>query len=655
MTFLNPWPALVAAAVAVPLLLVLYFLKLRRQALRMPSTLLWRSSTEDLQANVPFQRLRWSVLLLLQLLLLATLLAALARPVLQTGHGGASRMILLIDHSASMNAPDGNDPTTPDYSRLDAARDAAREVVRRLGRRNEPAELMVVGFGATPRVLCGFESNRRLLLNAIDAIEPTDEAADLDAALQLAGAFAVRADTAQATAPDVVLFSDGGVGRPQAQGSRSGSGFLLPVGALRFVGVGPSPDSAVDNVGIVAFSARRDYRDPGRVLIFARLANAGPSPIETAVTLRVDGSPAETRALSIPAATTLGPGEAAYTGTQEIPGAAVLSLTCNRRDELAADNTAALVVRPPTTPRIGVVHAEPDPDRFLIGLLEAMQPRRLVILPAPDDNPAAWPGWSRDAFDLVVFDRVSPAQMPPVPTLTFGAAPPGVTERDPNSLDAARILSWDRLHPVMRHVSLDGLVYSGFSGYDLPETWTALAYGPQGPVITSRTAGGDRHVAVGFDLTQSNWPMDVSITVFLQNVFDHLLLAAGEAALSFLPGEPVVVRSGAETHELVVEGPTSITVQTQPGSETTLPPLRRVGLYGVRGAVAPMDRIAVNMLSDQESDIRPLRSLRVNAGDTQAGAVGDAAPLELWPILAAVAVGLLLLEWIVYCGRIRAG
>ncbi len=375
MTFLNPWPALVAAAVVVPLLLVLYFLKLRRQSLRMPSTMLWRSSTEDLQANVPFQRLRWSALLLLQLLLVATLLAALARPVVQAGRGGASRMILLIDRSASMNAPDGNRPATPDYSRLDAARDAARETVRRLGRRSEPAELMIVAFGATPRVLGGFESNRRRLMDAIDAIEPTDEQADLEAALRLAGAFAIRDDTPDAAPPDVVLFSDGGVGRPM-QGSRSDSGFLLPMGALRFVGVGPPPETPVDNIGIAAFSARRDYRDPGRVLIFARLVNAGPSPVDTTVTLRVDGSPAETRSLSIPAATAQGLGEAAYTGSQEIRASAVLSLTCNRPDDLAADNTAALVVRPPTAPRIGLVHAAPGPDRFLVELLEAINPCR---------------------------------------------------------------------------------------------------------------------------------------------------------------------------------------------------------------------------------------------------------------------------------------
>ena len=131
MSFLTPWSALVAAAIAVPLLVLLYFLKLRRQALRIASTILWRTATEDLQANVPFQRLRWSLLLLLQLLLVTLLIAALARPVVQTGRGTASRMILLIDRSASMNAPAGGvaGPGPTGGSRLDAARDAARETV----------------------------------------------------------------------------------------------------------------------------------------------------------------------------------------------------------------------------------------------------------------------------------------------------------------------------------------------------------------------------------------------------------------------------------------------------------------------------------------------------------------------------------------------
>ena len=108
-TFLSPFTALLAAAVAIPLLLLLYFLKLRRRTLRMASTLLWRRSFEDLQVNVPFQRLRFSLLLLLQFLLLLLLLFALAEPVIKAEVRPAPRIILLIDRSASMNAADADE------------------------------------------------------------------------------------------------------------------------------------------------------------------------------------------------------------------------------------------------------------------------------------------------------------------------------------------------------------------------------------------------------------------------------------------------------------------------------------------------------------------------------------------------------------------
>ncbi len=654
MSLLNPWWALVAAVITVPLLILLYVLKLRRQTLRMASTMLWHASTEDLQANVPFQRLRRSLLLALQLLLLATLIAALSRPVLQAPTS-ASRVVLLIDRSASMNALEagGVDPERGTRRRLDAALDAARQVVERLGRRSEPAELMVVAFASSAQVITGFESNRRLLLEAIDSIEPTDERADLDAALNLTGAFARRDETTDQPPPDVLLISDGGVGEPAA--TSSAGGFSLRAGNLRFVGVGPEAGSPVNNVGIAAFSARRDYQQPGRVLVFARLVNAGGQPVETTVTLRVDGEPVDIKPARIPAAGPDGLGEAAFTSSVEIPAAAVLTLTCGHRDDLSADNTAALVLRPPVAPRVGLIHAGPAPDRFLLGLLEAMEPQRLAVLPAGAEPGSVvdldWP-WADDELDLIVFDRVAPRDPGSVPTLTFGAAGQGVSARPPGRR-AARVLSWDRLHPIMRHVSLDALVYTGFGGFELPDGWTALATGPDGPVIAVLAAGPARHVLVGFSLTDSNWPMDVSITVFLQNVVDYLMLAAGEAALSFRPGDPIIVRARPDATELSVKGPLAVTVPVEPGEEVALPTLRRVGLYAVRGAVPPMDRVAVNMISDAESDIRPRRSLVVNAQEAEAAAPGEAAPLELWPGLAVAALGLLVLEWIVYCLRMR--
>jgi hypothetical protein len=148
--------------------------------------------------------------------------------------------------------------------------------------------------------------------------------------------------------------------------------------------------------------------------------------------------------------------------------------------------------------------------------------------------------------------------------------------------------------------------------------------------------------------------MDVSIAVFMHNVLNELIWPArGDAAISLRPGEPVTVRCRPEADTLSVEGPLGATLEVEPGSEVTLPALRRAGLYLVRGAVPPMDRVAVSMLSDQESDIRPRHSLLVNAQRAEAGAVGSATGLELWPYLAAAAIGLLVLEWIVYCLRMR--
>ena len=53
-------------ALVPPAIIALYFLKLRRQPLEVPSTYLWKRSIEDLHVNSLWQRLRQNLLLFLQ-------------------------------------------------------------------------------------------------------------------------------------------------------------------------------------------------------------------------------------------------------------------------------------------------------------------------------------------------------------------------------------------------------------------------------------------------------------------------------------------------------------------------------------------------------------------------------------------------------------
>lgn len=206
--FLSPLSGAIAASIVVPLLVLLYFLKLRRRPQPVPSTILWKKAIQDLQVNSPFQRLRRNLLLLLQLLLLAALLLALARPVMNYTPGAGQRTIILIDRSASMSATDLPHGRT----RLDEAKRRADDLVDTLGR---DGAAMIISFDDSAQTIQPFSGDRRILKSAIDSITPSDRRTKLEAAYRLAdaqAAFTQGESAGYRQAPDIYLFSDGRAG-----------------------------------------------------------------------------------------------------------------------------------------------------------------------------------------------------------------------------------------------------------------------------------------------------------------------------------------------------------------------------------------------------------------------------------------------------------
>src|SRR5262245_61274418 len=126
-----------------PVIIALYFLKLRRQPLAVPSTYLWSKAIEDLHVNSLWQRLRQSLLLFLQLLLIAMIAFTLLRPGWSGAKLEGKRFVFLIDTSASMAATDVG------HSRLDQAKQQTIGMIEQM----EPdSAAMVISFSNVAKV-----------------------------------------------------------------------------------------------------------------------------------------------------------------------------------------------------------------------------------------------------------------------------------------------------------------------------------------------------------------------------------------------------------------------------------------------------------------------------------------------------------------------
>src|ERR671933_2940489 len=106
--------------ITLPVVVIFYLLKVRRHDEEVSSTFLWNDLIRDLAAHEPLQRLKWRLLLVLQLLALGLITFAVARPFSEQIGRKPVQAVLLLDGSASMQARD----VTP--SRFAKAVDAAR-------------------------------------------------------------------------------------------------------------------------------------------------------------------------------------------------------------------------------------------------------------------------------------------------------------------------------------------------------------------------------------------------------------------------------------------------------------------------------------------------------------------------------------------------
>ncbi len=700
MSFLSPL-ALVGL-VFVPVVLAMYLLKLRRDERIVPSTLLWQKLLTDVEANAPWQKLRRSLLLLLQLLLVALLAILASRPFLERPAGLAGDVVVVIDTSASMGAVD----IPPD--RLSEAKRQVFEALKEL-----PANgtVSVIAAGATARVVVNGTTDIGRVRAAVEAITVSPATGDLGDALTLADALASRAGDAE-----ILVATDAALAvQPRVRLGHEVK--VLQVGRER------------RNQAIVALAVRHAASGVTRSA-FISVANLDIEPASRRLELWADGVLIDAKTLD-----RMEPQARTEVVVDDIPpGASVIEVRLaggeNNApgDNLAVDDRAWAIV-PPERVREILIVGEGDP--YLETALTYLPNVRLFGV-KPADYPAKAVRTDGSSWDLIIFEGTVPVEAPrsavlliaPPKTSDYGEVTGALTDPGFGTLSPDE--------PILKFVDLSSVHVGKAQELTLPAWARTVIPGPAGaPLLYAGERDGQRAAVLAFLPRNSDLPLQVAFPVLLANLTGELLGGSAAPSDAVAPGDPVTLPVPGGATSIVVTRPDGSTVELAPASagaaSVTFSQTELLGVYsaqavfptptsGPSGAptpgptapptatpgpaatlapgaspipgptAGPVDpgapvRFAVDLFDPGESDISPgspsaLVALGRQAGTSGlpaasaeatpdgsaapsgapvasagTGAAGAGRPLardELWVPVVLVALTFLLFEWLVY-------
>jgi hypothetical protein len=623
MQFLNPSAFYLIALI--PIVVLMHFLKLRRQRHIVPSVMLWLGAIEDMKANVPFQRLRNSLLLILQVLFLIIIVVSIARPAFRQLGVLTGQSILIIDNSASMQS------TELGKTRLELAK---TEAIKHINRLDPNGQMMVINTARPPHhIRQPFTSDKAKLRRAVADLPAQHTAPDLTSIFASVRSYA--------DAPNTSLFFI------------SDTVEQVPVsfGGIQKISVG----GPADNVGIVQFSVTHNL-DEYQLLMGVQ--NFGNTEKEIRVQLGTEGrwfveenislATRETESILFPV------------DDKRLEGK-IITARLELEDDLSVDNLASAILHPPTKWEVLLVS---NRNGSLLNHMLETNPRVEVSQIQPHEyNGVA-------GRDIAIFDRFVPDVLPdgnaiflnPVDGLPFMP-----TQKNTQTV---RIIE-QNTHDVMRDVSLLDLQVKESLICEEPEWGTSLVNTPSGPLIWLGvpTEGGDlaqngglgKVVVFAFDpfnLESSRFALSIPCMILMSQCLEWL----GSATAPIQPdvvkvGEPVKIR--LNTSNAVDR----VTVQLPDGTRTPLvarahpiifTETTQIGVYTIFVDDAPFGRFVANLLNPTESDLAPPKS----EDDSQQNPSTEdpveqvqhqpEVNREIWAYVAAFGLLLLAAEWWIY-------
>jgi hypothetical protein len=615
MQFLTPL-SFALAALAVPIIL-LYMLKLRRKQVQISSTFLWEQLLREQQANTPWQKLKRNLLLILQLVILAALIFALARPALQIPAVASGSAIVLLDASASMNATD----VSP--SRFDAAKDSVHAIINRL---SPASALTLILVGETPQILIASESDKSLLKTALNQAKVTQGSADWEAAFALA-AGATRSDAIEST---ILIVSDGGL--PE-------SGLPALPGEVQFLPVGLSSD----NLAISAMALRAAADTPQ---LFTQVTNYSDTTKTVLLSFYFGDELFDARQLTVAAHSSESMTLDDIQNAAGVYKAQISNPQADQRlDSLALDDTAFAVYQSSALRRVLLVSKG---NLFLEQVLASLPNiQAFRALSAADGNLQI----PKDPFDLYIFDGIIPAEIPNGNLLFInpGTNPYFTIQGTFEQINSAEVIE----NPLTRYLDWSNIHVLKAKQIQTPPWADTLVQAEGGPLVFAGQTNGQRIASINFDLRESDLPLQIAFPILFSNLTNYLVPpSAFDATQSLAPGQSLAIVPLPGTQQILIASPSNIgyNIPNEAGG-MKFTNTNELGYYAVNFISkdqSSAEYFAVNLFNAAESDIHPRGTIHIGQSQITHTVSEKIGQYELWPWLAMVAILILMIEWQVY-------
>ncbi len=538
MTLLNP--IALAFAALVPLIVVLYLLKLRRQPANVSTLMFWQRVTADNRRRALFQRLRQILSLLLQLLIFGLLMFALARPELAAFRGAEAGLstVVVLDARARMQAC-----TADGGTRFAQARRIAESYLNRASPR-QPVALLAAE--SAPRVVVGLTGEERPLLAGLEDVHAADAGGRIEDSVRLA----VDLLAARAGGKRVVVVTDHALDLPQPTRES-------PVQIeTRLIPAANEPPR--ENVGITRLTARPLPNSPETDEVFVEVENFGTRRQTGSVELNFEGELLDVKPFD------LAPGERR---TDIYPALGSRARIANPRgwltahldlpaDAYAPDDDAYAVVPPPRPLRVLLVTKG---NWFLESLLKADDRVQFDQLEPGAFQPAQAAGFDAVVLDTFLPNGVTFDTMPKGNFLFLGQAPfvesSGVN-KESTALEHPPITDVDAGSPLLYLLQLRDVTILRARSWVLPETpadaanpwrFAAPVRSLDRPLVVTGERKGQRLVATAFGAGESDLPLRVAFPLLIHNALQFLAgrdEAADVAEASVRAGETIPLAPG---------------------------------------------------------------------------------------------------------------